>query len=104
MPREFGISGKWRRYRQPPTFVGVMVLRCGADRERRHLIEKKIQAVIVINDDDQIRLHFIQPRMHRFVAVEKRFPIWSVLPSASDGFADRWNVGCGDTADHLGHV
>src|SRR5438105_2951894 len=104
MPRQLGISGKRRSNRQAPAFVGVAVLGGSADGKCRHLVQKEIQAVVVVNDDSNIRLYFVEPLMDGFEAIEEVFPIWVLVQSPRDSFANGWDVRRCDATKYFRHT
>src|SRR5262249_7476104 len=90
--------------RKSPTFIGIPIFCCRADRKRRHLVQEEIQSMIVVNDDGDVGLHSSEPVVGRLVSRKKVFPIRIVVKPASDCLADRWDMGCCDSANNLGHV
>src|SRR5262245_59688651 len=89
MPREVSISRIRRGYRKTPTLIGIPVLVCRANGERRHLVEEEVEPVIVVNNNGCIRLDLVEPGMHGLICVEERLPLRILLQSARDGLAYR---------------
>lgn len=89
--------------RNAPTLVGVAVFGSSSDRKGKHLVEKEIQAVIVIDEHDDIRPDLRQPLADRRETVEERFPVGIVLQTLGDRAADRGHMRGGDGADDLRH-
>src|ERR1051325_10566725 len=104
MPRQLGISRKRRSNRQAPAFVGVAVLGCSANGKCRHFVEKEIQAVVVVDDNGNVRLYFVEPLMDRFEPIEEVFPIWVVVQSPRDSFANGGGVRRCDAANYFRHT
>src|SRR5438105_13694445 len=103
MPREFGISGKRRGNRQAPAFIGVPIFCSGADGESWHLVEEEVQAMIVVNDNSNIRPHFVEPFVDGTEGAKEIPPVGLILQSPRDGFADRRDVRCRDSTNDLCH-
>ena len=74
-----GSPGNGGTVGRAPAFVGVAVLGRRADRERRHLVEEEVQAVIVVDHHGDVGLHLGEPLAHGRVAVEERLPVRVVL-------------------------
>ena len=103
VPGELRVAGERRHRLQSPALVGVGVLRRGADREGRHLVEEEIQAMIVVDHDGDIGPHPLEPGAHRRVAVEKRLPVRLILHLPRDRIADGRDMRAGNSADDGGH-
>src|SRR5208283_3081384 len=89
--------------RNSPALVVVAVFRRGSDGEGRHLVEKEVEAVVVVEDDGDVRLFPFQPLTRRAETVEERLPVGVLLELFGDGAADRRNVRRSEAADDLGH-
>jgi hypothetical protein len=83
--------------------VGVVVLRGGAHGEGGHLVEEKIQTVVVVEHHDHVRLLLVQPLVDGRKAVEEGFPVRFLLQTLVDRAADRGNVGRAEASDELCH-
>ncbi|MNT16211.1 hypothetical protein D3C72_1513010 [compost metagenome] len=92
LPRQLGVAGKRRQGGDAPAFVGVVVLRGGADGEGRQLVEEEVQAVVVVDHDRHVWLHLVQPLLHRRETVKERLPVRVLLQVLRDGAADGRNV------------
>lgn len=71
-----------------PSFIRVAVFRSRPHRKSRHLVEKKIEAMVVVDDYCHIGLRFFQPRLHRAETVEEGLPVRFVLAMLCDGAAN----------------
>jgi len=67
-------------------------LRRRADRERRHLVEKEIQAVIIVEHHDDVGFGGLEPVPGRREAIKKRLPIRLPLQVLRDSTADGRDV------------
>src|SRR5262249_16599171 len=97
------ISGKGRRDRKAPPFIGVVVSGSGAHGKSRKFVEKEVQAMIVVDDNRDIRPNLVEPCVYRLVSVEERIPKWIALQTTGDRFADRRNMGRCNASNNLGH-
>ena len=104
VPGEIRIARQVRQRPFPPALIRLGVRRADAEGEGRVSVEEKLVHVVVVNDQEQIRPHLIQPLPGRNVTIEQRRPHRLLLLSAVPGHADRGRVGGADAADHCRHV
>ena len=105
MPGQLNLSRKWRKHRRDaPTFIGIAVIIGGPDRKCRHLIEEKIQPMIIVENYDDIWAYLLKPSMYCLKSVKERLPIRLLLQPAGNGPANRRHVGCRNRADDAGHI
>ena len=103
VPGQRGIARVRARDRQAPSLIRMLVLGRSADREGRHLVEEEVEAVIVVENDHDIRLLLRQPLMGGAKPVEERLPIRIALQPFGDRIADRGDVRGADPADDGRH-
>ena len=104
LPRQVDLALQRRQRRDAPAFVRVVVLGCRADRKCRHLVEKEIQAVVVVKNDHHVRLDLAQPLVHWCKAIEKWLPVWLLLQAFVNSATDCRNVGSAQTTNNFCHV
>ena len=103
MPGQGRIARNRARDRDAPALVLVAVFARRADREGRQLVEKEVEAMVVVEDHRHVRLLAREPVMHVVEALEERLPVGIVLLLLRDRLADRGNVGRCNAADDPGH-
>ena len=104
MPRQRLCAIDRDRYRYPPALIVIGVGRRRPDSKGRHLVEEKVETVVVVESHHHIGPHPVEPLAHRRKAVEERLPVGIILQPARDRVANRRDMACADTADDLRHV
>src|SRR6516165_3628417 len=97
------MTRKGRLSLEPPAFIGIAILRCGADGERRHLVEEEVETVVVVDDDRDIGAHALEPRVYGRIAIEERLPVGLVLLLSRERDADARDMGSRNRADDGSH-
>jgi hypothetical protein len=75
MAGELRMADHLRHRARTPALVGRHVFGRGADREGRNQIEAERVGVIVVDQEDDIRLLLLQPLLGEVIAIEDRLPI-----------------------------
>src|SRR5690606_19468935 len=66
-------------------------------------VEEEVQAVVVVDNDDQVRVLLLQPFLRRHVTVEETLPVRFLLQIVGNGVADCRDVRAGDAAENFSH-
>jgi hypothetical protein len=103
MPGQGRVTPERRHGRDAPSLVGVAIVGCRPHRESRHLVEKKIQAMVVVDNHGHLRPDPCEPLAHRHEPVEERLPVRVLLQALGNGRADGRDVRGGDGTDNPGH-
>src|SRR5690606_14405543 len=99
VPGEFGIALERTLWFQPPSLIGILIFRSGANREGWHRIEEEVEAVIVIDEDCDVGLLLLHPFPDGLISLEEGLPIGIRIQLPLDRIADRRDVGTADAAD-----
>jgi hypothetical protein len=102
--QESAVSPETAAASADPSLVGIVIFTGGADREGGHLVEKEVEAVIVVDDYGDGGTNRFEAGAHRLVGFEEWPPVRVVAMVPRHGKPDGRNVRGADSADDARHV
>src|SRR5690242_19710920 len=99
VPREVRVPGHFGKLALAPAFVRDFVPIRDGDRECRDEVEEERGEVIVREENDDVGLLAFEPRAHRLVALEQRFPVGRFFVATIHRRAYRWRMRRAEAGD-----
>ena len=103
VPGEIGMALHHRHRARAPALVGGRELFGAAQSEGRNDLERERRGVVVVDEDDHVRLGLFHPLLGRLVALEERLPIGIAHAVTVDRRADGRHMRGRDACDDPSH-